>query len=155
MIGIGYDIHKLAEGEKLILGGIEIITPKGTLAHSDGDVLIHSIIDAMLGASGLGDIGEHFSDNNITYKDADSCELLEIVNNWILEKDFHIVNIDATIVLELPKLSSYKIAIKDNLAKILNISSEKINIKAKTNEKQDSIGANNSIAVYSICQLEY
>ena len=153
MVGIGYDIHKLAVGNSLILGGIKIDSEKGTVAYSDGDVLIHSIIDAMLGAAGLGDIGEHFPDNYAKYKDADSCKLLEIVNDWILKKGLQIVNIDASIILESPKLSSYKSAIKNNLAKILNVNPVRINVKAKTNEKQDSIGSNNSIAVYSICEL--
>jgi len=153
MVGIGYDIHKLSYGESLILGGISIVSEKGTIAHSDGDVLIHSIIDAILGAVGLGDIGDHFPDNDIRYKDANSYDLLKIVNGWILEKGLQIVNIDATIVLESPKLLSYKEAIKNNLEKILNINTNRINIKAKTNEKLDSIGANDSIAVYSICEL--
>lgn len=153
MVGIGYDIHKLSINENLILGGIKIDSEKGTIAHSDGDVLVHSIIDAILGAAGLGDIGDHFPDNDIKYKDADSCKLLEIVNGWILEKKMQIVNIDATIILENPKLFSYKTEIKNNLAKILNIHPDRINIKATTNEKQDSIGSNDSIAVYSICQL--
>jgi 2-C-methyl-D-erythritol 2,4-cyclodiphosphate synthase len=153
MVGIGYDIHKLAPNQNLILGGINIISDKGTIAHSDGDVLIHSIIDAMLGAAGLGDIGDHFPDNDSKYKNIDSCKLLDIVYKWVLQKNFQIVNIDATIVLEHPKLQSYKLEIKNNLAKILNINPDKINIKATTNEKLDSIGANNSIAVYSVCQL--
>ena len=153
MVGFGYDIHKLEQGEKLILGGIKILSNKKITAHSDGDVLIHSIIDALLGAAGLGDIGEHFPDNDPKYKDIDSTKLLKIVKQWIENKKLYIVNIDATIVLEAPKLSAYKNDIKNNLAKILNIQPAIINIKAKTNEQQDSIGSNNSIAVYSICQL--
>ncbi len=153
MVGFGYDIHKLEQGEKLILGGIKILSNKKITAHSDGDVLIHSIIDALLGAAGLGDIGEHFPDNDPKYKDIDSTKLLEIVKQWIENKKLYIVNIDATIVLETPKLSAYKNDIKNNLAKILNIQPAIINIKAKTNEQQDSIGSNNSIAAYSICQL--
>jgi len=153
VVGFGYDIHKLEQGEKLILGGIKILSNKKITAHSDGDVLIHSIIDALLGAAGLGDIGEHFPDNDPKYKDIDSTKLLEIVKQWIENKKLYIVNIDATIVLETPKLSAYKNDIKNNLAKILNIQPAIINIKAKTNEQQDSIGSNNSIAAYSICQL--
>jgi 2-C-methyl-D-erythritol 4-phosphate cytidylyltransferase/2-C-methyl-D-erythritol 2,4-cyclodiphosphate synthase len=153
MIGFGYDIHKLEEGEDLILGGIKITSNKGTIAHSDGDVLIHSIIDALLGAAGLGDIGECFPDTAPQYKNIDSSKLLKIVNQWIENKKLYIVNIDASIVLESPKLSAYKNDIKSNLSNILDIPKSVINIKAKTNEKQDSIGSNNSIVVYSICQL--
>jgi len=154
MIGFGYDIHKLEQGKNLILGGIKIISNKGTVAHSDGDVLIHSIIDALLGAAGMDDIGECFPDDAPQYKDIESSKLLKIVEQWIKNRKLYIINIDATIVLETPKLSAYKNDIKNNIASILNIPPTLISIKAKTNEKQDSIGSNNSIAVYSICQLE-
>lgn len=154
MIGFGYDIHQLILGETLILGGIRIESDKGTLAHSDGDVLIHSIIDSLFGAAGLGDIGEHFPDTDIKYKNIDSGKLLAETIGIIVLNNLYIVNIDATIVLESPKLFSYKSKIRDNLAKILNIFPEQINIKATTNEKQDSIGTNSSIVAYSVCQLE-
>lgn len=154
MVGIGYDIHRLAAGKPLILGGIKIDSSLGTIAHSDGDVLVHSIIDALLGAAALGDIGEHFPDTDDKYKDVDSCQLLSIVNGMLIKQNLRIVNIDATIVLETPKLAKYKSLIKDNLAKILGILEQQINIKATTNEKLDSTGRGEAIAVYSICQLE-
>ena len=153
MIGFGYDIHQLAEGESLILGGIHITSDKGTIAHSDGDVLIHSIIDALLGAACMGDIGDLFPDTDKKYKNIDSTELLKIVDQKIKNKGLRIGNIDTTIVLEKPKLLHYKTLMKENIADILNISSDKVNIKATTNEKQDSIGKQESIAVYSVCML--
>jgi 2-C-methyl-D-erythritol 2,4-cyclodiphosphate synthase len=154
MIGIGYDIHRLSANESLILGGIKIESNKGTIAHSDGDVLIHSIIDAILGAAGLGDIGDHFPDTDAKYKNIDSTELLLTVNRMIHNECLQIVNIDISIVLEFPKLFAYKNKIKDNLARILEIDVSKINVKATTNEKQDSVGANNSVVVYSVCELK-
>jgi 2-C-methyl-D-erythritol 2,4-cyclodiphosphate synthase len=153
MVGIGYDIHRLEKGQKLILGGIPIECDYGTIAHSDGDVLIHSIIDALLGAASLGDIGEHFPDSDLKYKNANSGELLQIVNKMILDKNFKIVNIDVTIVLENPKLSDLKLKMKANIANLLGISIEQINIKATTNEKLDSIGSKEAIAVFSVCEL--
>ena len=153
MVGIGYDIHRLESGQSLILGGIRIESEIGTVAHSDGDVLIHSIIDALLGAASLGDIGDYFPDSDSKYKGIASTELLIIVNRMLGENKLRIINIDATVVLEKPKLSSYKLLIKNNLAQILSISANQINIKATTNEKLDSIGNSNSIAVFSTCQL--
>ena len=153
MVGIGYDIHKLAKGESLILGGIKIESEIGTVAHSDGDVLIHSIIDALLGAASLGDIGDYFPDTSPKYKNIDSTELLLTVKEMLDKNGYSIVNIDATVVLEKPKLSDYKLTIKNNLAKILDISEKQINIKATTNEKLDSIGNSEAIAVFSVCQL--
>jgi len=153
MVGIGYDIHRLEQGQSLILGGIKIESEIGTVAHSDGDVLIHSIIDALLGATSLGDIGDYFPDNSPKYENIDSTELLLFVNAMLIENGYSVVNIDATIVLEKPKLADYKLAIKNSLAKILSLSEKQINIKATTNEKLDSIGNSRAIAVFSVCQL--
>jgi 2-C-methyl-D-erythritol 2,4-cyclodiphosphate synthase len=154
MIGIGYDIHQLAEGETLILGGINIESEIGTIAHSDGDVLVHSIIDAMLGAASLGDIGDYFPDTDEQYKNINSIELLMNVYELIKNAFLKIVNIDVSIILEKPKLANYKIQIKENIAEVLKINTNQINIKATTNEKQDSIGNKKSIAVLSVCQLQ-
>ena len=154
MVGIGYDIHRVEQGQTLILGGIKIESDIGTIAHSDGDVLIHSIIDALLGAASLGDIGDYFPDTSPKYKNIDSTELLLTVNSMLIENEYTIINIDATIVLEKPKLSNYKLTIKNNLAKILSLSENQINIKATTNETLDSVGNSKAIAVFSICQLE-
>ncbi|MFN3194608.1 MAG: 2-C-methyl-D-erythritol 2,4-cyclodiphosphate synthase [Chlorobiota bacterium] len=154
MIGFGYDLHKLVEGESLILGGVEIDSPIGTLAHSDGDVLIHSIVDAILGAMGEGDIGEHFPDTDQKNKDIDSKEILSHTLNLMNENGYSLVNTDNTIVLEKPKLSQFKEAIRKSVASLLDLDEKRVNIKATTNEKQDSMGRGDSIVVYSICQLK-
>lgn len=154
MIGFGYDLHKLVEGESLILGGVKIDSPIGTLAHSDGDVLIHSIVDAILGAMGEGDIGEHFPDTDQKNKDIDSTEILSYTLNLMNENGYSLVNTDNTIVLEKPKISPIKEAIRKSVASLLGLNEKRVNIKATTNEKQDSMGRGDSIVVYSICQLE-
>lgn len=153
MVGIGYDIHRLESGNSIILGGVEIPADFGVAAHSDGDVLVHSVIDAMLGAAGLGDIGDYFPDTDERYKNANSCDLLKIIFEMLKSRGYEIVNIDATIVLERPKLADYKVKIKENLVKLLDLSDTQINIKATTNEKLDSIGSKNAIAVFSVCEL--
>ena len=154
MVGIGYDIHTLEAGNSIILGGVEIPAEFKIIAHSDGDVLVHSIIDAMLGAASLGDIGDYFPDTDIKYKNANSCDLLKIIFNLLKSQDYEIINIDATIILEKPKLADYKLKIKENLVKLLDLEITQINIKATTNEKLDSIGSKNAIAVFSICELK-
>lgn len=152
MIGFGYDIHKLELGRNLILGGIKIDSPVGTVAHSDGDVLLHSLIDALLGATGNGDIGEHFPDNNSKFKDISSevllNETLKIINQ------VKIINVDFMIILEKPKLKEYKLLIKNNIAKLLNLNEKRVNIKAGTNEKLDSLGKGESCAAYCVVQIE-
>lgn len=154
MVGFGYDVHRLSLGESLILGGIEIKSPFGTVAHSDGDVLVHSIIDAILGAAGLGDIGEHFPDTDPKCKNISSITLLEKILKIIEDNKLRIVNIDATIVLEKPKLSEYKTVIKENLAKTCKLKSSQVNVKATTNEKMGYLGASEGIATLCVCQLE-
>jgi 2-C-methyl-D-erythritol 2,4-cyclodiphosphate synthase len=154
MIGFGYDSHRLAEGESLILGGVKITSDFGTVAHSDGDAVYHSLCDALLGAAALGDIGEHFPDTNIAYKNIDSSLLTEHVIELIEKKGLKIVNIDISIILEKPRLSSYKTEMKNNISSICHISSDKVNIKPKTNEKMGFIGSGEGIAVFCVCQLE-
>jgi 2-C-methyl-D-erythritol 2,4-cyclodiphosphate synthase len=134
-IGQGYDVHRLVEGRKLILGGIEIPHHKGVLGHSDGDVLIHAICDALLGAANLRDIGFHFSDKNTQYKDIDSKILLKNIVEKIREKGYSIGNIDSTIVLQSPKISNCIPQMKSTLATVLNIDEDCISIKASTTEK--------------------
>ena len=153
MTGLGYDIHRLKEGETLILGGIEIPFEKGTVAHSDGDVLLHSIMDAVLGAAGMGDIGEHFPDTSSDYKNADSMELAGKVREMTEQKNLIIVNIDATIVAEKPKLLKYKAAMKKNVAEVFGIKDSQVNLKATTNEKLGHLGNVEGIAVFSVCEL--
>ena len=147
-IGQGFDLHRLVEGRALILGGVKIEHTKGLLGHSDADVLIHAIIDSLLGSLCLGDIGQHFPDTDLKYKDANSVELLKKVLELIEEKGYEIVNIDSTIQAQEPKLMPYIITIRENLAKKMNLDINQISIKAKTYEKQDSIGKGEAIAVY-------
>ncbi|MCL1924319.1 MAG: 2-C-methyl-D-erythritol 2,4-cyclodiphosphate synthase [Defluviitaleaceae bacterium] len=158
--GIGYDVHKLEKGYKLILGGIEIPHSKGLVGHSDADVLTHAIIDSLLGAAALGDIGDHFPDTEEKYKGIDSQVLLQktmaiIAAAFVSEKEnyaaqFNIINIDATIIAQAPKLASYKEAIKNNLAKTLKISPNKINIKATTEEHLGFTGSENGIKAVAV-----
>ena len=152
-IGFGYDIHKLAKGRKLVLGGVEINHTKGLLGHTDADVLIHAIIDSLLGAAGLGDIGQHFSDTDPKWKNANSIDLLKIVYISLKNKGYTVVNIDSTIVTEEPKLSPYTTSMKILLAQVLEIKDNQINIKAKTNEGQDSIGQKNAICAWAVALI--
>lgn len=153
-IGYGYDIHKLVNNRKLIIGGVEIPYIKGLCGHSDADVLTHAIIDAMLGAAGLGDIGQAFPDHDPKWKDADSLDLLEIAHGSVTNKGHKISNIDCTVVAEEPKLSPHINKIKKNLAGVLNIKEDLINIKAKTNEELDSIGHKEAISAMAVVLLE-
>lgn len=152
-IGLGYDIHRLEENRKLILGGVEIPFEKGLYGHSDADVLIHSIIDAMLGALALGDIGTHFPDTDEKYKNISSVILLKEVDKLIHEKNYKINNIDANIIAQKPKLRPYIDLIRKSLSETLNIDIDLISIKAKTNEKMDSVGELKSIEAHSVIML--
>lgn len=145
-IGIGFDIHPLVEKRKLILGGIEIPFGLGAKGHSDADVCIHALIDALLGAMGKGDIGEHFPDTDIKYKDISSVELLKKIKKLLDQEKYQIQNIDCNIFLEKPKLKEYKQKIKENIAKILLINSNCVNIKAKTYEQLGDIGQSKAVA---------
>ena len=152
-IGQGFDIHKLVEGRKFIIGGIEIDYPKGLLGHSDADVLIHSIIDALLGALALGDIGTHFPDNDPQYKNIDSTILLKETKKLIEEKGYKINNLDNTIFAQEPKMKPYIPLIQEKLSQILEIDKDLISIKAKTMEGQDSVGEKKSISTQSVVLL--
>lgn len=153
LIGSGYDIHRLIEGRKLYLGGVYIPYKKGALGHSDGDSLIHSIVDAILGAIGEGDIGKHFPDNDPKWKDVKSEIFLKKCKEMLEKKNIIIGNIDCVIFLEEPKLGKYKEKIRKNIARILNIKEKKISIKAKTFEKMGIIGKKKAVAAHSICLL--
>jgi len=148
-IGIGYDIHKLEEGRKLFLGGVEIPSPKGLIGHSDGDCLIHAIIDALLGATGDKDIGQLFPDRNPEYKDVRSTELLKEVINRLKKNKIAIVNIDSIIVAEEPVLAPYIPRMKEALCPILGIEGDDFGIKAKTNEGIGEIGRGEAIASWA------
>lgn len=153
-VGLGYDIHKLAEGRKLIIGGVEIPFEKGLLGHSDADVLIHAIIDGMLGALALDDIGTLFPDTDEKYKNADSKELLKITYNLIKSKGYELNNMDSNILAQAPKMRSHICNMRKVLAEILETDVENISIKAKTNEEQDSVGQGNSIKANAIITLK-
>ena len=151
--GFGYDIHRFAEGRKLILGGVEIPFGRGLQGHSDADALIHVICDALLGASGCGDIGRHFPDTDSAYKDVSSIILLKRVKIIIAEKGFSINNIDATVIMEKPKLAPYATQIVSNIAHALDITENSVNIKAKTNESIGFIGRNEGVAVFAVATV--
>ncbi|MBU5591990.1 2-C-methyl-D-erythritol 2,4-cyclodiphosphate synthase [Clostridium sp. MSJ-4] len=152
-IGLGYDVHKLVENRDLILGGLIVPHEYGLLGHSDADVLVHAIMDSILGAACLGDIGRHFPDNNATYKNISSLELLSKVLELITQKGFIVGNIDATIIAQKPKLSPYIDKMRSNISKTLNIDIDKINIKATTEEGLGFTGNEEGIASQSICLL--
>jgi len=152
-IGQGFDVHKLAEGESLILGGIKINHTKGTIAHSDGDVLIHAIIDAILGAANLGDIGNLFPDSDSKYKNIDSRILLIKTNELLHKNNYEIGNIDSTIVLQKPKIAEYLPKIKNALANVLNIDANKISVKATTTEGLGFEGREEGVSAQAICLI--
>ena len=152
-VGLGYDVHKLVEGRKLIIGGVNVPHEKGLLGHSDADVLIHAVMDSILGALALGDIGKHFPDTDEKYKGADSMKLLEFVYNLINEKGYGIGNIDCTIIAQSPKMAPHIQNMRENIAKALNTSIENINVKATTEEGLGFTGSGEGISSQAICML--
>ncbi|HIZ83610.1 MAG TPA: 2-C-methyl-D-erythritol 2,4-cyclodiphosphate synthase [Firmicutes bacterium] len=153
-IGHGYDVHRLTAGRKLILGGVCIPYEKGLLGHSDADVLLHAVSDALLGAAGLGDIGLHFPDSDPAYKGADSRELLRQVRKLLEEKGYRVVNIDATVLAQAPKLRPYIPAMAANIAADCRMPQEDVNVKATTEEGLGFTGAGEGIAAHAVCLLE-
>jgi 2-C-methyl-D-erythritol 2,4-cyclodiphosphate synthase len=151
--GIGYDSHRLVSGRKLILGGIEIAGDLGLDGHSDADVLTHAVIDALLGAAGLGDIGEHFPDSDEHYRDADSIELLQSVLPRVTAQGLELVNVDSTIVMELPKLGPHREAIRESLAVALGLAIPRVNVKATTGEGIGFVGRGEGVAALAIVSL--
>ncbi|CEN95200.1 MAG: 2-C-methyl-D-erythritol 2,4-cyclodiphosphate synthase [Paeniclostridium sp.] len=152
-VGMGYDVHKLVENRKLILGGVEIPHEKGLLGHSDADVLLHAIMDSILGALALGDIGKHFPDTDEKFKGADSMKLLEHVYNLIKEKGYVIGNLDATIIAQAPKMAPHIQDMRFNIARVLNTDIDNINVKATTEEGLGFTGNKEGISSQSICLL--
>jgi 2-C-methyl-D-erythritol 2,4-cyclodiphosphate synthase len=152
-IGFGYDSHRFSKGRKFVLGGVEIPWEMGFIAHSDGDLLIHSLIDALLGASGKGNIGLRYPDSDEKYKDISSLKLLEDTFVF-LKNEYRISNIDSTIILEQPKINPYLEQMKKNISKILNISNDSINIKGKTSEGMGLVGKGEGAAVFTVVLLE-
>lgn len=153
-VGQGYDIHRLLEGRPLILGGVKIDYEKGLLGHSDADALLHAITDALLGAAGLGDIGRHFPDTDPAYKDADSRVLLSEAVGLVVKAGWAIVNVDATVIAQAPKLAPHMPLIRESVAKAIGIDLQRVNIKAKTNEGCDAVGQKEAIEVHAIALLE-
>ncbi len=151
--GIGYDLHRLAEGRKLIVGGIELPFDKGPVGHSDGDVLAHAICDALLGAAGLGDIGKLFPDTDPEWKGADSLLFLEHTRKLLGGKNFVIEYVDAVVILEKPKLGPHFPKMREALARSLGVSTEQISLKAKTNEGVDAVGRGEAIAAHVVATL--
>lgn len=153
-IGQGYDLHRLVQDRPLILGGVEIDHDKGLLGHSDADVLLHAITDALLGAAGLGDIGRHFPDTDPAYKGADSRELLRQAVQLVVKGGWAIVNVDATIIAQEPKLAPHMDRIRESVAQSIGIDLLRVNVKAKTKEGCDAVGERRAMEVHAIALLE-
>ena len=153
-VGIGYDSHRLADGRRLILGGVEIPGERGLEGHSDADVLTHAVIDALLGAAGLGDIGEHFPDSDERWRDADSLGLLGTVVGMVAAAGLQIVNVDCTVVMERPKLGAHRGAIRARLAQALGLPVARVNVKATTGEGIGFVGRGEGVAALAIASLE-
>lgn len=153
-IGIGYDIHRLVEGRELVIGGVRITHEKGLLGHSDADVLVHAIIDALLGAVSMSDIGTLFPDTDPKYKDADSMFLLKNVYAKIQEKGYSIINIDSNIIAQSPKMMPYIPKMKEVISNVLNLNPTEVSIKAKTKEKLDAVGESLAIEANSVVLLK-
>ena len=153
-VGMGYDVHRLVEGRDLILGGVQIHYEKGLLGHSDADVLLHAIMDALLGAAALGDIGKHFPDSDEAYKGISSIRLLEKVGELLEEHFYFIGNIDATVIAQRPKLAPYREEMRENVAKALGISVDQVSIKATTEEGLGFTGTGEGISAQAIALLE-
>jgi 2-C-methyl-D-erythritol 2,4-cyclodiphosphate synthase len=152
-IGHGYDVHRLVENRKLIMGGVEIPYSLGLLGHSDADVLVHAIMDALLGAAALGDIGKHFPDNDDNFKGADSIYLLTRVRDLLYTKGYNVINIDATIIAQAPKMAPHIEYMRINISRALNISIEGVNVKATTEEGLGFSGRGEGIAAHAVCLL--
>lgn len=153
-IGHGYDVHKLVEGRKCIIGGVDIPYDKGLLGHSDADVLLHAIMDSILGALAVGDIGKHFPDNDEAYKGADSLKLCAAVEKIMTDKGYKIGNIDATVIAQAPKLAPYIDTMRENIANAFCTGIENVSVKATTEEKLGFTGAGLGIAAHTVCILK-
>lgn len=153
-VGLGYDVHKLVEGRKLILGGVDIPFEKGLLGHSDADVLLHAVTDALFGAAALGDIGSHFPDSDPQYKGADSLKLLAACGRELQEHGWKIGNIDAVIVAQRPKLLPYVPQMRENIARVLEIDVSQVSVKGKTEEGLGFTGSGEGMAVHAVCLIE-
>jgi 2-C-methyl-D-erythritol 2,4-cyclodiphosphate synthase len=154
LVGIGFDSHRFAAGRRLVIGGVEIPCERGLDGHSDSDVLAHAVIDALLGAAGIGDIGEHFPDTDERWRDADSMQLLTSVVERMHADGFEVVNVDCTVVIEAPKLLPYKAAIRESLAAVLGIDLARVNVKASTGERMGFVGRGEGVATLAVAGLQ-
>lgn len=153
-VGQGYDVHRLVPGRRLILGGVELSHPLGLLGHSDADVLLHAVSDALLGAAALGDIGKHFPDSDPAYADADSLRLLGEVGKLLAAHGYRVINIDATVIAEAPKLAPYIPRMRENIASALGIDTDTVSVKATTEERLGFTGTREGIAAQAICLID-
>lgn len=153
-IGHGYDVHRVTEGRKMIIGGVEIPYEKGLLGHSDADVLLHAVTDAILGAAALGDIGRHFPDTDPRYKGIDSRILLRHAAGLVREKGWRVENVDATVIAQKPKLAPYIDRMKENIAEDLGLAPDQVNVKATTEERLGFTGREEGIAAHAVCLIE-
>jgi 2-C-methyl-D-erythritol 2,4-cyclodiphosphate synthase len=153
-IGIGNDTHRLVEGRNLMLGGVHVVSERGGEGHSDADALLHAITDALLGALAEGDIGTHFPDSEAEWKDANSLQLLARVISLVHERGLHVVNVDATIMLEAPKLRPYVIAMRERIAEVLSVELSHVSVKAKTGEGLDAVGQGLAVSAQAVVLLE-
>ena len=154
-VGLGYDVHRLQEGHRMVLGGVEIPFHLGPAGHSDGDALVHAVIDALLGAAALGDIGGHFPDTDERYAGISSLLLLREVGRKLEAHGYAVVNIDATVILERPKLAPHILKMRSNLAETLGIQTEQVSVKATTSEKMGFVGSGDGIAVHAVALLSH
>lgn len=153
-IGHGYDVHAFAENRKCIIGGVHIPCEKGLLGHSDADVLLHAISDGLLGAAALGDIGKHFPDTDPIYEGADSILLLKLVNSLLIKQGYRVVNIDSTVIAQVPKLAPYIDEMRKNIAEALSIDVDFVSVKATTEEKLGFTGRKEGISAHAVCLIE-
>ncbi|MCX8050620.1 MAG: 2-C-methyl-D-erythritol 2,4-cyclodiphosphate synthase [Chlorobi bacterium] len=153
-IGFGFDVHRFASGDHLMLGGVRVPAPFGACAHSDGDVVLHALCDALLGAAALGDIGEHFPDTDSQWKNAPSEKFVEHVCRMVHERSLGIVNVDVTVLLESPKIAPYKVAMREKIAHLCRVPIEAVSVKATTSEGVGFVGRGEGVAAYCVCLLE-
>ena len=153
-IGHGYDVHAFAENRKCIIGGVNIPCEKGLLGHSDADVLLHAILDSLIGAAALGDIGKHFPDTDPIYEGADSILLLKLVNSLLIKQGYRVVNIDSTVIAQVPKLAPYIDEMRKNIAEALSIDVDFVSVKATTEEKLGFTGRKEGISAHAVCLIE-
>jgi 2-C-methyl-D-erythritol 2,4-cyclodiphosphate synthase len=152
--GIGYDTHRFAPGRRLLIGGVQVPFERGLAGHSDADVLAHALIDALLGAAGLGDIGEHFPDTDERFRDADSMQLLGVVVAKVSASGLRLVNVDCTVVIEAPRLATHRAAIRSRLAEVLGLGLERVNVKATSGEGMGFVGRGEGVAALAVATLE-